>query len=88
MADEQEITYPMDKRGLHIAHLNLQSINNKFDSVKNQIKQLNFPIFTFSVSWLSDHMINIQGYNLIRPDRQWKEDGKSEIKKGVVLVYI
>ena len=92
MGDNEEIAYPTDKRGFHIAHLNLQSINNKFDLVKIQVKQMKFHVFTFSESWLHQHipdnMINIEGYNLIRLDRQWSEDGKQVKKGGGVGFYV
>ena len=78
--------YPTGKRGTHLAHLNLQSLNNKFELVKIQIRELGFHIFTFSESWLTcnipDTLVNIEGYNIIRLDRNWKEDGKVGVKKG------
>ena len=79
-------TYPTGKRGFHIAHLNLQSINNKFDLLKIHIEQLKFHIFTFSESWLNDNitdnMLCISGFNLVRFDRQWKEGNGNQVKKG------
>ena len=86
MDDENENSYPTSKRGFHLSHLNLQSINNKIDLVKIQIKQLKFHLFTFSESWLTedipDYMLNIEGYNLVRLDREWKEGGSNATKRG------
>ena len=36
-----------------MAHLNLQSMNNKADLVKYYVKELGFDLFTFSESWLN-----------------------------------
>ena len=69
---------PTTKRGFRIAHLNYQSINNKFDIIKQQIRDANFDIFTLSETWLtsdnSSNLLEIQGYNLIRLDRSWPEN--------------
>ena len=45
--------WPTTKRGFHMAHLNLQSMNNKADLVKYYVKELGFDLFTFSESWLN-----------------------------------
>ena len=86
MVGEGDGGYPTDKRGFHISHLNLQSINNKFDLLKIQIEQMKFHVFTFSESWLNervpDSIIQVDGYNLVRFDRQWKGDNDEHIKKG------
>ena len=62
-------------KGFSIAHLNLQCITNKTDLVKLHVQKERFDIFSFSESWLSDqipnNMLDIDGYSLIRLDRQW-----------------
>ena len=93
MANDQEHAYPTSKRGFHIAHLNVQSINNKLDLIKIQIKQMGFHIFSLSETWLTantpDRFLSIDGYNLVRWDRNWSEDGNNFIKKGGgVAMYI
>ena len=93
MKDTDYVNYPTHYRGFHIAHLNLRSMNNKFDLLKIHIQQMNFHIFTFSESWLTssipDHMIKVDGYNIVRLDREWKEDGRHTQKKGGgVGIYI
>ena len=86
MVSEGDGGYPTDKRGFHISHLNLQSINNKFDLLKIPIEQMKFHVFTFSESWLNervpDSIIQVDGYNLVRFDSQWKGDNDEHIKKG------
>ena len=77
---------PSCKRGVHIAHLNLQSLRNKLDVVKAHITVCNFDIFTFSESWLderySNSMLQIKGYNLIRLDRAWSDTAQLTPKRG------
>ena len=77
---------PTCSRGLHLAHLNLQSICNKFDMVKYHIKELQFDIFTFSESWLTEQttndMLHIKGYNLLRNDRSWSDNRNRDVKVG------
>ena len=86
MGDNEDGTCPTSKRGFHISHLNLQSINNKTDLLKIQIEQMRFHVFTFSESWLHagvpDNMLRVNGYNLVRFDRKWKEDNMPHVKKG------
>ena len=78
--------YPTKNRGIHIVHLNLQSMNNKFDLIKIQVREMGFQIFTFSESWLTDSIpdtqIGIDGYNVVRWDRSWNEENGNGIKKG------
>ena len=77
---------PTSTRGVHIAHLNLQSFRNKIDVVKTHIAIYNFDIFTFSESWLDERMdsqiLQINGYNLIRLDRAWTNNDQIYPKRG------
>ena len=77
---------PTKNRGIHIAYLNLQSMNNKFNLIKIQVREMGFQIFTFSESWLTDSIpdtqIGIDGYNVDRSDRSWNEENGNGIKKG------
>ena len=77
-------TNPTSKRGLHIAHLNCQSICNKLDYVKLQIKLSGFDIFTLSETWLTqnypEELLDIPLYDMIRQDRNW--EGCRENKRG------
>ena len=77
---------PTTKRGLHFAHLNVQSIRNKFDLFKIYVTKLGFDVFTFSESWLTkdmdDCMLSIPGYNLVRLDRSWSNEGEMFPKRG------
>ena len=84
---------PAFKRGFHIIHQNCQSIKNKVDVVKLQIQKTGFDCFTLSETWLTDDypdsMLSIDGYNIARHDRTWKNtDNNITRKGGGVLVYI
>ena len=78
---------PTTSRGLHLSHLNLQSICNKFDMVKYHINELQFDIFTFSESWLTEQttndMLHIKGYNLLRNDRSWSDNRNRDVKGNI-----
>ena len=79
-------SYPTEKRGFHIAHLNVQSINNTLDLVKIQVQQMNFQVFSMSETWLTvdmpDNFLSIDGYNIVRYDRGWMENHGNGIKRG------
>ena len=79
---------PTKVRGTHFARLNFQSINNKFDLVKIQVKELGFHIFSFSESWLTsnvpDSLVGLEGYNVLRWDRKWFAKIGIDIKMGGV----
>ena len=73
-------------RGIHISHLNTRSLLNKHDLIKIQMEALGFDMFTFSESWLTeyvtDELIHIDNYNLIRLDRNWNDGRSRKPKKG------
>ena len=80
-------------KGLHICHLNVSSLWNKFELIKQQIANSNISIFCISESWLNPHitseMINIPGYSLTRLDRSWSNTASNNIAKGGGLcIYI
>lgn len=58
---------------LIISHLNIRSLLNKHDDLKEYILTQSFDIFSLSETWLtdniSDFMINIPGYTIYRQDR-------------------
>ena len=82
---------PTQNRGFHIAHLNCQSIKNKFDIVQQQIISTNFDIFTLSEAWLitghSSSLLEIPCYNLIRYDRSWHHENNAHPKVGGGLLF-
>ena len=84
-------TNPTSKRGLHIAHLNCQSICNKLDYVKLQIKLSGFDIFTLSETWLTqnypEELLDIPLYDMIRQDPNW-EGCRGNKRGGGVALYL
>ena len=76
-----------DAKGLHIAHLNVRSIMNKWDIFKTQFGDSNIHIFGISETWLNDsipsNILNLSSsYTLLRNDRKWLQTNNSSIKKG------
>ena len=81
-----EDSYPTMKRGIHLAHLNVQSARNKLDILKYHIKHLNFDLTALTETWFTkdmpDQLVNINGYDTLRLDRSWPSPGSNNIKKG------
>ena len=61
------------KRGLHIIHLNINSLLPKIDEIRHIAKSSNFSVIGLSETKLDDSVfdaeINIEGYTFIRSDR-------------------
>ena len=78
--------YPTRNRGFHIAHLNMQSIRNKLPELGIYIKEMNFDVFKISETWLNSTfpncLLNVDGYNLVRWDRNWMVEGMNSVKRG------
>ena len=66
-------------RGLKIAHVNVQSLIGKIDSLRIFLKENPFDVLTLSETWLkanvSDNEIYIPGYTLSRNDRDSRIGG-------------
>ena len=81
-------------KGIHIAHLNIPSLVNKWEIFKTQVVSSNLHIISLSETWLNSKLPNnilelSDDYTLIRNDRQWTQEGASEPKKGGgVAIYI
>ena len=74
-------------KGLHIAHLNVRSIMNKWDAFKAQFNQSNVHILGISESWLNDKIPSSlltlsNDYTLLRNDRNWNDLRGNHTKKG------
>nr|CAI5862851.1 unnamed protein product [Callosobruchus analis] len=72
-------------RKLVLGHLNIRSILNKIEDLKEYLINSDFDIFCISESWLckdvSDLAVNIEGYKVYRQDR---EQGRG----GGVMIYV
>ena len=76
-----------DGRGIHLTHLNIRSLWNKFSLFENYLQNNNnITVFGLSKSWLkTDHIdgiIEINGYNSYRNDRKWNDRQSISPKKG------
>ena len=76
-------------KGMHVAHLNVRSMVNKWDNVKANFIDSNIHILSFSESWLHqllpDNLFQLgNNYTLLRNDRNWNDenDPNSPPKKG------
>ena len=74
-------------KGLHVAHLNIRSMVNKWDTIKAQFTESGVHVIGFSETWLHDKLhsnlfhLN-SSYDFIRFDRSWKEHDSNTAKKG------
>ena len=72
------------KKGLHFVHLNARSIFHKISELKLIARQYKIAAFSITETWLdasyTDQSIKIEGYNLIRRDR--------DTYAGGVCIYI
>ena len=76
-------------KGLHLAHLNVRSLANKWDNVKANFMNSGIHILTFSETWfhkqLPNNMFHLSNdYTLLRLDRDWNDinNPNSPPKKG------
>ena len=83
-------------KGLHIAHLNVRSLVNKWDNIKANFIDSGIHILSFSESWLHallpDNLFNLGGdFTLIRNDRNWNDANDTTLppkKGGGLCMYI
>ena len=83
-----ELTELASLPGITIGHINICSIHRKLEEIIRILSVGNIDVLCVTESWLNryvtDAMISIQGYNLIRADRT-AESGKST--GGGIIVY-
>ena len=64
-------------KGIHIAHINIKSITNKWENFKTQFVNSNLHVLGLSETWLNGKLPNelyrlSQHYTLIRIDKNWR----------------
>ena len=74
-------------KGMHIAHINIRSITNKWDVFKAQFSSSNLHILGLSETWLNNKLpsglYNLSNdYTFLRNDRNWCDIGTNIPKKG------
>lgn len=72
-------------KGLNMMHVNCRSLLPKLEEISLLIKQTNVDVMCITETWLDEHIsndvINVDGYSIIRKDRKDK-------KGGGVLIYV
>ena len=80
--------FPKLKKGLTVAHLNINRLLGKMDSVRELLSEFPLDIFTVSETWLSSHILDeelkIDGYSFVRKDRENTE----KTQGGGLIVYV
>ena len=76
-----------EAKGLHLAHLNVRSISNKWELLKANFMSTNLHVLGLSETWLksslpSEFYTLSDEYHLTRNDRNWKDNNCLTIKKG------
>ena len=78
-------------KGLLFSHLNIHSLFNKIDTVRETFYDLNFDVLTFSETWLNEaipnNIVDLQDYCIYRNDRTWNENGQQK-RGGGICTYV
>lgn len=73
------INLHLPKKGLHIAHVNVNSLANKVDEVLNVVQRNNLHVLAITETHLDQTITNgqieLRGYNIIRKDRNRRGGG-------------
>ena len=79
----------LKKRGLHIIHLNINSLLPQIDEIRHIAKSSNLSVIGLSETKLDDSVfdveINIEGYTLIRSDRNRHGGGACCVKQHLTF---
>ena len=79
-------------RGFHLVHLNIRSLWQHMDEFRFYLKDSTINCATISESWLNEkipsNLVDIQGYNLFRLDRQTlnETDLNQKMEEGYVHI--
>lgn len=72
------------RRGIHICHINAQSLNNKTDEFRVTFENSSVDVICVSETWLvkgtPDSLVNLNGYRIFRADR--------DTRAGGVAIYV
>ena len=83
-----------EAKGIHIAHINIRSMTNKWELIKMNFMSANLHVLGLSETWLNNMIPSelytlSNEYTLIRNDRNWHNDNNLIPKKGGgVATYI
>ena len=77
------------QKGSHCGHLNIRSLFNKHDVLRQAVENCNnnLHVLGLSETWLTDQIpdnfINFNGYTRVRGDRNWGDPAiQGQVKKG------
>lgn len=81
------------KRGIHINHINAQSLNNKIDEFRLLVENSSVDVICVSETWLKEttpnSIINLNGYQIFRADRTTRGGGVAiYIKNNIKCKFI
>ena len=83
---------PIPGRGLHIIHHNARSIKHDTDLFKFYIRHSEVGLYTVSETWLHDDtpdtLMHVNGYTLLRVDRNRLNHNGDRMEGGGVAIYI
>ena len=76
-----------NSKGMHMAHLNIRSLTNKWENFKAHFMNKNLHVLGLSETWLNDKLPNdlfelTNCYQFYRNDRSWRDNNSNFIKKG------
>ena len=91
-----ELEEMKNAKGLHITHLNVRSLVNKWDNIKANLSDSGIHVLTFSETWLHNLLPNAifelgHEYTLVRNDRKWNDTNNALLppkRGGGVCMYI
>ena len=88
----QNIT-TLNGKGLYFVHLNARSLLNNFELIKYFMNKNKIAICTISETWLNNNipnkLIEVQGYKIIRLDRNSINNQTNRTKRGGgLLIYL
>ena len=91
--DRFQVRNTLVGKGLYFVHLNARSLSSNFDLIKCFISNNNIAACTISETWLNskipNKLIEIQGYNIIRLDRNQINNETNKYKRGGgLLTYL
>ena len=84
--------YFEDTRGVSIAHMNVRSIPSNIITFRQEFEECDIDCLTISESWLNDtindNQVFLEGFNLIRHDRQTLTDDGEVQTGGGLCIYM
>lgn len=88
----QTLSHVKSLKGVKIVHANVRSLLCHFDEVKHDLLDGSFHIVVCSETWLhaniADSLLSVEGYNLIRLDRQTTGQRSGKKQGGGLCIYV